>query len=109
MTDDLDAMHQRVADLEALLASPGWDIVLQEASKHYSQRAFAEEMAKLARGATAAQIGERAIGLIAAYNAVVGLLTAPGEELKALKSKISARTAGEQKRTRGLGPNVEMS
>jgi hypothetical protein len=106
---DLDALQQRVADLEALLVSPGWAVVCAEANTLHGTRPFTEAVEQAARMGTALQIGESVIALVAARMAAGHLVSLPVDLLDEAKRKIA--DAQQQQAPHGptLGANVELS
>jgi hypothetical protein len=104
---DPDAVLQRIADLEALLTSPGWAYVLTEISTRYGPRAFIETMGQLTKQGTAQQIGEHAIAIVAAHQAVGEVLELPRQRLAELQRKVATQREPPERPT--LGPNVEYS
>jgi len=105
---DLDALQQRVADLETLLASTGWAIVCAEANKLYGQRTFTDQIEHLARTEPVAEVGPKTIALVAARVAAGRLINLPTQLLEDEKRKLAAATPSETPRP-SLGPNVELS
>ena len=103
---DLDALNQRVADLETLLTSTGWAIIAAEANKLYGQRTFTDQIEHLARTEPTAEVGPKTIALVAARVAAGRLINLPGELLQDVKRKIALATPTE---SRERNPNVEMS
>lgn len=103
---DLDALNQRVADLETLLTSPGWAIVCAEANKLFGVRTFADQIEHLARTESMDEVGAKTMALTAARVAAGRLINLPSELLEEVKRKILQATPSEP---RGHAANVEMS
>jgi hypothetical protein len=106
---DPDALQQRISDLEALLVSPGWAVVCAEATTRYGARVFAETVVTLLRAGSAQQIGEKAIGLIAAREAAVDILSIPERAVEEYKRKLATQHGPEPDAPSPLGPRVEYS
>lgn len=105
---DVEALQQRVADLEALLVSPGWAIVSAEASRLYGQRAFTDEMMGITRGASAQMVGEHVIAVVEARKAALLLMHLPEEKLDEAKRKLAAVTKPKPP-AQAFGGGVEYS
>lgn len=105
---DLDALQQRIADLEGLLASPGWILLCTEARKLYGHSVFIEHVTQITRIARAQDIGEQTIALVAARQTAVELLGMPDVLLKTAQRSLS-HAMDAQRSTPALGPNVELS
>jgi hypothetical protein len=97
-----------VADLEALLVSPGWAVVCAEATTRYGARVFAETVVTLLRSGSAQAIGEKAIGLIAAREAAVDILSIPERAVEEYKRKLATQSTPDPDAP-PLGPTVEYS
>lgn len=110
---DPDAVLQRVTDIEALLVSPGWIWLVNEANKLYGQRAFTEQVEQVVRvGGTTDAIAARTVSLTAGRMAAGAIINLPTETLADLKRKLATQQGDEQRdraETPPLGPNVEMS
>jgi hypothetical protein len=103
---DLDALNQRVADLETLLTSPGWAVVCAEANKLFGVRTFTDQIEHLARTEPVGEVGPKTIALVAARVAAGRLINLPSELREEVKRKILQATPSEP---RGHAANVEMS
>jgi hypothetical protein len=106
---DLDALTQRVADLETLLTSTGWAIISAEANKLYGQRTFTDQIEHLARTEPVAEVGPKTIALVAARVAAGRLINLPAELLEEAKRKLAQQQVAPSDERPNLGEGVEYS
>src|SRR6478736_1206817 len=107
-TIDPDALQQRIADLEALMSTPGWAALGDIANRFYGLRAFADQVDALTKLPTVEQVGMQVYALTASRQTALHLLGLPTHLIEEYKRKLATQQDGEEPaEPPPFGPDVE--
>lgn len=113
-TLDTDALQQQIADYEALLASPGWQGLMQHAQAQFGTRVVNDRVTafvlRAERDPSYAPTVHASVAYVTAQReAALLLLGLPGELIKAAQQQLAAWAERQARGEATLGDGVEMT